>query len=131
MKNNAVVKKNKKKDGTISETIYNIDADFIPSAINEICIEFIEAYCEANNKIEWLVETVSKKKSFEVPVYAKGKKDKDGNKIQIGTKVRTVDYPFVSIRADFVNEFFPSILKGEPEKELTIKEKILAKYGKK
>lgn len=91
------------------EITYRIDADFTPTDINDICIEFMENYCIAKKETEWLVDTVSKR-----IVDKKGKER---------------DYPFVSLRADFVKKFFPEIIKGEDKKE-TIKQRILRKYGK-
>lgn len=91
------------------EITYRIDADFAPTDINDICIEFIENYCVAKKETGWLVDTVSKSIV-----------DKTGKKR---------DYPFVSIRADFVKKFFPEIVKGTSKGE-TIKERILRKYGK-
>lgn len=107
-----------KKTGekTATEIKYRIDADFVPSASSEICMDFIENYCVANNKTDWLVDVVQKTK----PV-----KDKDG--IDTG-KVR--DYNFIEIRAEFVDDFFPQIKGKKPKKKQTLKEQILAKYGK-
>lgn len=92
----------------IVATEYRVDADFVPTKTAEIAPEFIENYCVANGKIDWLIEKVQLTIT-----------DKNG-------KVK--DYPFVNLRADFVKDFFPSILEGK--KELTFKEKILAKYKK-
>ena len=107
-----------KKTGekTATEIKYRIDADFVPSASSEICMDFIENYCVANNETDWLVEVVQKTKTI---------KDKDGNDTG---KVR--DYNFIEIRADFVDKFFPQIKGKKPKKTPTLKQRIIDKYGK-
>ena len=101
----------KKVTRTKEDVTYRIDAAFVPSDISEICLEFIENYCEANNQIDWLVDTVSKTIT-----------DKKGKKR---------DYPFVNVRADFAKTFFSDIIKGDKNEAPTMKARILAKYGKK
>ena len=101
---------------TATEIKYRIDADFVPSASSEICMDFIENYCVANKKTDWLVEVVQKTK----PV-----KDKDGKDTG-----KTRDYNFIEIRAEFVDEFFPQIKGKKKKTKMTLKEQILAKYGK-
>jgi S-adenosylmethionine synthetase len=96
---------------TDEDVTYRIDAAFVPSDISEICLEFIENYCEANNQIDWLVDTVSKTIT-----------DKNGKKR---------DLPFVNLRAEFAKTFFSNIIKGEKGGAPTMKARILAKYRKK
>lgn len=93
---------------------YRIDADFVPSAIEDICIEFIDNYVEANNQGEWLLKQLEKKE-----VYKKGKK--------IGQEK---EISFVSLRSFFANEFFKDIVKGAGKKEENFRNKLLAKYKK-
>jgi hypothetical protein len=113
-----VTKKNKKKDGTITETTYRTDLGFTPKRVDEICPEYIEAYCEAHGEIEWLVKEASKK------VNQVRKNKKTGEE-----KTVVVNNPFVNVRAAFVDKFFPTIKIGEV-KELTWAEKLAKKYGK-
>ena len=77
-------------------TKYRIDADFVPENINEVCLEFIVNYCKANKEVDWLKETA--------------------NKFIIDKKEVERRYPFVKLRADFMNKFFPSKVKGKAEK---------------
>ena len=98
----------------VVEKKYRIDADFKPKEIDEICAEFIDNYVEANNEGEWFVGVLSKKET-----YKKGEK-----------KGQEKDISFVSIRSEFANKFFPEIIKGTTKKELTFREKMLAKYQK-
>ena len=93
---------------------YRIDADFVPNAVEDICIDFIDNYVEANNKGEWLVNELMKKET-----YKKGKK-----------KGEQKDISFVTLRSAFVHEFFPAILKGAGQKEESFRDKLLAKYKK-
>ena len=97
---------------TKEDVTYRVDSAFVPNDISEICLEFIENYCEAHDEIDWLCDTVSKTIT-----------DKNGKKR---------DYPFVNVRADFVKTFFPDIVKGKGGgKPVSMKDRILAKYGKK
>ena len=111
-----------KKDGKFiwKEVIkeYHVEPSFIPKKIDEICEEFIQNYCEANGKEDWLIDQYSQKESKKI-------KDKDDKKKIV--KVEEQDKSFVSIRSDFAKEFFPKIIKGEPEKKETKREKWLAK----
>lgn len=116
------VTKTKKVDGVEVVTKYRVDTDFVPEKIAEICMEFIENYCVANNEIEWLVNTINITE-YEV-VRNKGKEDEKTETVQCD------NYPFVNVRRDFVKKFFPKILKGEDGNE-TWKEKINRLYGKK
>ena len=95
---------------TVVEKEYRIDADFVPTTTADIAPEFIENWCVANKKTDWLVEEVQKTIT-----------DKNG---------KEKDLPFVNLRADFVKEFFPSIISGSSKKGETFKDRILAKYGK-
>ena len=96
------------------EKKYRIDADFKPKAIDEICAEFIDNYIEANDEGEWFVEQLEKTET-----YKKGEK-----------KGQEKEISFVSIRSAFANKFFPEIIKGNPTKEMSFREKMLAKYKK-
>jgi hypothetical protein len=116
------ITKSKKVNGETIETKYRVDADFVPKEIADICMEFIENYCVANNQIEWLVKTMN---ITEYKVTRnKGKKDE-----YIET-VKCDNYPFVNVRRDFVMQFFPKIIKGESANE-TWKERINRLYGQK
>ena len=92
---------------------YRVDADFKPTAIDEICAEFIDNYVEANNEGEWFVSVLEKTET-----YKKGKR-----------KGETKDISFVTIRSEFAKKFFPEIIKGE--KPVSFREKMLAKYKNK
>lgn len=100
------------------EKSYRIDAEFVPTSIDEICFEFIDNYVEAHNEGEWFVDVLEQKE------YHK-KKDKDNNEI-----VEEKDISFVSIRSAFANKFFSDIIKGKPVKEPSFRDKMLAKYKK-
>jgi hypothetical protein len=103
---------------------YRVDADFVPTSVDTICDKFIENYCVANNQIDWLVETVSKKTTSKRKI-----KDAEGN--VTGHKEVEVNYTFANIRSDFVTKFFPQILKGDKgNKPLSFAEQIKAKYAK-
>ena len=129
------VKKVRKKDGSFAETKYRIDASFIPAAVNEICDKFIINYCIANNEEEWLfnelnaTETATANKDRKVTAVVNGIKQKNYN-VKAG---ESYEQPksFVSLRSDFANKFFPEIIKGKPEQELSFRDKMLAKYKKK
>ena len=98
----------------VVEKPYRIDAEFVPTEIDEICIDFIDNYVEANNKGEWLVSELMKKET-----YKKG--DKKGQE---------KDISFVSLRSAFAHEFFPQIIKGKADSEENFRKKLLAKYSK-
>lgn len=102
---------------------FRIDAAFKPTRIDEICEEFIENYCEANNEIEWLIEKVNTTK------YTTKKKNKETGEIE-EVEIECKNYPFVNLRSDFVNKFFSDILKGNAEKKPSLKERLNAKYKK-
>lgn len=105
------------KGNFVWETVeqkYRVDADFKPTAIDEICADFIDNYVEANNEGEWFVSVLESKET-----YKNG--EKEGKEKEIS---------FVSIRSAFARKFFPEIIKGKPEKELSFREKMLAKYKK-
>jgi hypothetical protein len=114
IKDEATGEETKKKEKTgEKEVTYRIDADFTPSKLDEISIEFVINYCEANNQAEWLYEKLTTK----VPCKIK----KTGE-----TKLREI--PFVKLREEFVSKFFPALKKG---KKLSPTETFLQKYGKK
>ena len=118
------VTKTKKVKGETIETTYRVDADFKPTEINEISIEFIENYCVAKNQIDWLVAAVNTS-SYEVE-----RKDKNSGEKYTET-VECENYPFVNLRRDFVKEFFPTIIKGKAATGETFKDKINRLYGNK
>lgn len=115
------ITKSKKVKGETVETTYRIDADFKPTAIGEISIEFIENYCVANNATSWLLDEVN------ITEYAVIR-DK-GKPTEHKEIVKCDNYPFVNLRKDFVEKFFPSILKGK--KDETFKERLNRLYGNK
>ena len=96
----------KKVDGkpVKEEVTYRVDADFVPSNINEVCLEFMMNYCKAHNEGDWMITTSSNTIT-----------DKKGKKR---------DYPFVSLRADFMKKFFPNVLKGEKKENKPMKNRI-------
>lgn len=102
-----VTKEHKNKQGEVVSIKYRVDAAFEPEKISDITPEFIENYCAANEEIEWLVKEVQLTIT-----------DKNGKKR---------DYPFVSLRADFVKKFFPEILTKRGSEE-SFKDRILKKY---
>jgi len=105
------------KGNFVWETVekkYRVDAGFKPTSIDEICADFIDNYIEANDEGEWFVELLEKTET-----YKKG--DKKGEEKEIS---------FVTIRSAFAHKFFPEIIKGKAEKELSFREKMLAKYKK-
>lgn len=115
------ITKSKKVKGEVIETRYRVDAGFKPTEIGEISMEFIENYCVANNEIDWLLDEVNT--TTYTVVRDKGKTSEHKEVVSCD------NYPFVNLRRDFVEKFFPSIIKGnEPE---TWKEKLNKKYGKK
>lgn len=93
---------------------YRVDADFVPTAVEEICIDFIDNYVEANDEGEWLVSELVKKETY-----------KNGDK-----KGQEKDISFVTLRSVFTNKFFPEIVKGAGKKEESFRSKMLAKYKK-
>lgn len=114
------ITKSKKVKGEVIETTYRIDADFKPTAIGEISMEFIENWCVANNEVNWLLDEIN------ITEYAVIRdKGKPTERKEI---VKTDNYPFVNLRKDFVMKFFPSIMK--PKKEETWKERLNRKYNK-
>lgn len=117
------ITKEKKVNGETVKTTYRVDAAFKPSEISDISIEFIENYCVANSKIDWLVKKVN------TTAYQVKRKDKETGKEYMEV-VECDNYPFVNLRRDFVEEFFPSILKKGKANE-TFKDKINRLYGNK
>lgn len=63
-KESYITKKHKKKDGTEVAIKYRVDADFVPTKADEISEEFIQAYCKANGKVEWLTKKYSENVKF-------------------------------------------------------------------
>ena len=119
------ITKTKTVKGEKVETNYRIDADFKPTAISDIAIEFIENYCVANNQLEWLVEKVNTT-SYEVE-----RKDKNTGK-KYKEVVQCDNYPFVNLRKDFATKFFSNIFKGDNSSSTeTFKERINRLYGEK
>ncbi len=117
------IEKKKTVKGAVITTRYRIDEDFKPSKIGDICSEFIENWCVANNQVDWLVSEVN------ITEYKTKKKQPDGSVVE--ETVKCDNYPFVNLRADFVNKFFPSILVGNATKgEETFKQKINRLYKK-
>lgn len=105
------------KGNFVWETVekeYRVDADFKPKAIDDICAEFIDNYVEANNEGEWFVGVLESKETY-----------KNGEKAG-----KEKDISFVSIRSAFAHKFFPEIIKGKPEQEMSFRDKMLAKYKK-
>lgn len=105
------------KGNFVWETVekeYRVDADFKPKAIDDICAEFIDNYIEANDEGEWFVSILESKET-----YKKGEK-----------KGQEKEISFVTIRSAFAKKFFPEIIKGTSDKELSFREKMLAKYKK-
>lgn len=105
------------KGNFVYETIeqkYRVDADYVPTAIDDICSEFIDNYVDAHNEGEWFVSVLEKKETY-----------KNGDK-----KGQEKEMSFVSIRSEFVKKFFPNILKGTSKKELSFRERMLEKYKK-
>ena len=99
-----VEKKHKNKDGKEGVTKYRVDSAFVPSAVNEICEEFIQNYCEANDLVDWLTAQYEEK---EVAVAkTTTKRRQAGDKYEIPKS-------FVSIRSAFVAKCFPNIVKGD------------------
>lgn len=107
---------NRRRTNKVKEIEYRTDADFSPKKIDDICIEFIENYCVANNQIDWLLEASNEKEII----------NKAKDKEKIGKKKKK---SFVGLRADFVKKFFPEIVVGKPEKVSFI-DAFNAKYGK-
>jgi len=105
--------KHKNKDDKEVEITYRVDADFKPTALSEICEEFIQNYCIANDKIEWLTEQYNSTETFTVKSTER-KIKKDGKELKVGD---TYEAPksFVSIRSAFGAEFF-GIKKDETPK---------------
>lgn len=116
------ITKTKKVKGEEVKINYRIDPDFVPQSQNDICQEFIENYCAANDKIDWLLEEVN------TTTYSVTRKDEKGE--MKTTIVHCDNYPFVNLRRDFIKEFFPAMIKGKATTE-TWKEKLNKKYGRK
>lgn len=116
------ITKTKVVKGETIKTQYRVDAEFEPETIGDICMEFIENYCVANNQIDWLLDEIN---ITEYTVI----RDK-GKATEYEEVVKCDNYPFVNLRRDFVEKFFKKIIKGDDDKK-TWKERLNAKYGKK
>ena len=121
---NQYVTKVKKVKGEKVETTYRVDAGFKPVAIGEISLEFIENYCVANDETAWLLEKVN------TTSYVVERKDKNSGAKFLET-VPCKNYPFVNLRRDFTEKFFPGILKGNAPAAETFKEKMNRLYSAK
>ena len=112
--------------GEVVETTYRIDPDFIPEKVSDIAPEFIENYCVAKGETDWLVAEVS------ITSYTTIKKGEDGVKKEVNVDCTNSGYPFVNLRSDFVQKFFPQILKSKKaKKEESFAERIKRLYGNK
>ena len=100
----------KNKDGEEKTIKYRIDADFVPKKLGEICEDFIQNYCLANGKEDWLDEQYASKETFTV----KTEKKKYKGVVYYQGQTYEADKSFISIRKDFAKEFF-NITKGEEE----------------
>lgn len=89
---------------------YIVDATYQPTTSADICYEFIENYCYEKKQMKWLVDTLQKSIV-----------DKNG---------KTRSYPFVNLRADFVNKFFPDIVAPQKPSE-TMLERALKRAKEK
>lgn len=119
MSDKYVEKKHKNKDGKEVVTKYRVDAAFVPTAVKEICEEFIQNYCDANGHDEWLIAQYEAKETAVAKTTTKRR--------QAGDKYE-IPKSFVSIRSEFVEKFFPEIIKGN--KTLTPREEYLKKHKK-
>ena len=115
-----VEKKHKNKDGKEVVTKYRVDPAFVPTSVKEICEEFIQNYCEANGLEDWLTEQYEAK---EIAVAKTNTKRR-----QAGDKYE-IPKSFVSIRSAFVENYFPTIIKGNTKDNP--RDIWLKKHGKK
>ena len=114
------ITKSKKAKGEAIETRYRVDAEFVPNKANDICMEFIVNYCEANNETNWLLDEVN------ISSYTVKRKDKATGATYTET-VSCSNYPFVNLRKDFIKKFFPNLINNSSKKE-TWKEILNKKY---
>lgn len=112
----------KTKQGNTKEIKYRVDSDFVPEKITDICNEFIENYCFDKEQDEWLFKEYGKREK-------RNKKVKNADGSVSETQVEQ-DISFVTLRSDFVNQFFPNIIVGSGTKK-TNKQKFLERYYKK
>lgn len=103
------------------EATYRVDLDFHPENINEICEEFIQAYCKAQGEENWLYEQYTMKIDCKI-------RDKADKKKII--KIEKREQPFINVRKNFAEKFFPGCIKGEPEKVLSAREKFILEMEK-
>lgn len=82
------------------ETRYRVDAEFVPTKANEICIEFIENYCisKGNESIQWFINKLEEEKEIV---------NADTNKTK---KVKLTNF---EIRKAFVEKYFPTLMAKE------------------
>lgn len=121
-----LIEKTVNGEKTSKEVTYRVDADFVPTSPDEICDDFVENYCVANGKLNWLLETVDKKTK------SKKKVKKDG--VWTGEyKEEDMAYTWANIRSDFIKEYFPELIKSKTakNKKLSFAARIKEKYGKK
>lgn len=119
------IEKKKKVKGQEVVTTYRVDAGYTPEDISDISYEFIENFCIANDKIDWLLEKVN------TTSYQVERKDKNTGEKYMET-VECDNYPFVNLRRDFAQTFFKSIIKGKSASgNETFKDRINRLYGKK
>ncbi len=126
--------KKKDKDGNeikdnngkfVYETIatkYRVDAEFVPSAIGEICDDFMDNYVEAHNEGAWFVSQLEMKEPKKVRV-----KQADGSFIE---EEKMVPISFMTLRSNFAKKFFPNIVKSTSTNKETYIERMLKKYKK-
>lgn len=102
----------KNKSGEVKTIKYRVDAGFVPTRLDEICEEFIQNYCLANDKEDWLDNQYNSKEKFVV------KKEKRTINKVVYKKGETyeTDKSFISIRRDFGKEFF-GISKADTTKK--------------
>ena len=112
----------KTKQGNTKEIKYRVDSDFVPAKVSDICNEFIENYCFDKDQEDWLYEEYSKKEKRKKKV-----KNDDGTTSEI---LVDQDISFITLRSDFVNQFFPDIIVGSGKKK-TNKQRFLERYNKK
>lgn len=126
--------KKKDKDGNeikdnngkyVYETIaikYRVDAEFVPSAIGEICDDFMDNYIQAHNEGEWFVSQLEMKEPKKVKV-----KQADGS-IKEVEKMEPIS--FMTLRSNFAKKFFPNIVKATSSNTETFRDRMLKKYKK-
>lgn len=99
-----IEKRHKNKKGEETVIVYRTDADFVPTAVKDICEPFIQNYVIAKGDVDWLVA------QYEEMEEAEAKKETRGRKQGLKYMQKK---SFVSIRAAFVRKYFPEILIGD------------------